>query len=245
MVTANIIVALFCACSVAANNKDINLFSQSLLLYFDNIESKSEFRNLSKFCQEREYTFTVYYRVLYFRFCEPKNSSSPNITFDNFCDHLETYYSNEQVQIINDEKRSIKHVAKKQRIFGHGLENDELFEAHQTCNSVREYFRQKKSNVLRNKSQLDEKNWLQQPHYTEWYIADFPFCLPTACGFTESAFYNRSPSPSAIDCVPLSCKPVSYITICIDALIALAIALANILIFIVVPKTNFAHTPHG
>ena len=242
-----IFLPLFSICCSSLTNETINLTTESLLLHFDKLESKGEFEKLSKICNERIYAHTVYHRVLYFRFCHKiTNPAKPNEEFDNFCDNLRDYFGDEtqrhenKVNLIDD----IRNTAEKQKTFGLGIENDHLFEAHSTCVSIRDFYHQKLL-IFQNDSQIQTKEWILQPDYTEWLIISVPFGLPVSCGFTKHAYYNKTPHPTIIDCLPPSHKATLYMVFCLDGLFVFAIFLANILILIVVPKTNIAHTPHG
>ena len=236
-----------CCCCSSLTNETINLNTESLLLHFDKLESTEEFQELSKICNERVYTFTVYYRVLYFRFCSKiTNTAKSTEEFDNFCNNLQNYFGDETQPNKNTANliEDIRSTAEKHNTFGLGIENDHLFEAHITCVSIRDFYDQKLL-IFRNDSQIPTKEWIQQPDYTEWRISSVPFGLPVACGFTKHAYYSKTPHPAIIDCLPPSHKAAVYIIFCLDGLFVFAIFLANILILIVVPKTNIAHTPHG
>ena len=242
-----IFLSLFCSCCSSSTNATINLTTESLLLHLDKLESRGEFETLSKICTERIYAHTVYYRVLYFRFCNRIISpAKSNEEFDNFCNNLQDYFSEDfqlgksNANLIED----IRNTAEKHKAFGLGIENDHLFEAHITCVSIRDFYDQKLL-IFQNNFQMRVKEWTQQPNYTEWFIDVVPFCLPVSCGFTKHAYYNKTPHPAIFDCLPPSYKAALYIVFCLDSLIVFAIFLANILILIVVPKTNIAHTPHG
>ena len=232
-----------CQC-VFANNATIQLTTQSLLLYMDKLESRGEFEELSNICKERIYAHTVYYRILYFRFCNKITSpAKANEEFDSFCDNLQDYH-NKEYRLHNKNRANlvdnIRNTAEKYETFGLGIENDHLFEAYITCVSIRDFHHQKLL-IFRN----DSKDGIQQPNYTEWFIHSVPFCLPVSCGFTKHTYYNKTPHPAILDCLPPSYKAALYILFCLDGLFVFATFLANILILIVVPKTNIAHTPHG
>jgi len=225
---------LSCCSSSFAHNETIKLTTESFLLYLDNIESKSEIQKLTKLCEERTYAHTVYYRVLYFRFCDRlSNVTGGREDFDNFCDNLKDYYG-VGVQDTNTVIRSqdIEKSAESHQIFGLGIKSDQLWEAHLTCISVRDFYHQK--NLLNraiygNKFQITkDKEWFHQPNYTEWLVHAIPFCLPVSCGFTKHAYYNRTTPPAIFDCLPPSYKAAIYIVFCIDSLIILASFLANI-----------------
>ena len=242
-----IFLPLFCCCYSSFTNETINLTTESLLLHLEKLESRGEFEELSKICNERIYAHTVYYRVLYFRFCNKIISpAKSNEEFDRFCDNLQDYFSedfqpgNNKANLVED----IRNTAKKHETFNLGIENDHLFEAHITCVSVRDFYHQKLL-IFRNDFQIQVKKWTQQPNYTEWFIDIVPFCLPVSCGFTKHAYYNKTPYPAVFDCLPPSYKAALYIVFCLDGFIVFAIFVANILILIVVPKTKIAHTPHG
>ena len=241
-----IFLLLFCSC-YSLTNETINLTTESLLLHLDNLESRGEFQELEKICNERIYAHTVYYRVLYFRFCSkitiPAKSDEE---FDNFCDNLQDYFGDETQPYENTANliEDIRNTAEKHNTFGLGIENDHLFEAHITCVSVRDFYHQKLL-IFQNDSKISFKKWIQQPNYTEWFIVSVPFGLPVACGFTKHAYYSKTPHPAIFDCLPPSYKAAFYVMFCLDGLIVFAIFVANILILIVVPKTNIAHTPHG
>ena len=237
---------LFGCCS-SFTNQTINLTTESLLLHLDKLESRGEFEELSKICHERVYAYTVYYRVLYFRFCNKINSpAKSNEEFDNFCNNLQEYFGAETHLNENATNliEGIRNTAEKHKTFGLGIENDHLFEAHITCASVRDFFHQKFL-ILRNDSQISLKDRIKQPDYTEWPLPSVPFGLPASCGFTKHAYYSKASRPAMFDCLPPSHKAAVYIIFCLDGLMVFAIFLANILILIVVPKTNIAHTPHG
>ena len=240
-----IFLSLFCCCCSSSTNETINLTTESLLLHLDKLESRGEFEELSKICNKRIYAHTVYYRVLYFRFCN-KIPAKSNQEFDNFCNNLQDYFSKDFQPGKNKANlvKNITNTAEKHKAFGLGIENDHLFEAHITCVSIRDFYHQKLL-IFQNDSQIPIKEWTQQPNYTEWYIVSVPFGLPVTCGFTKHAYYNKTPHPSISNCLPSSYKAALYIVFCLDGLIAFATFLANILILIVVPKTNIAHTPHG
>ena len=112
------------------------------------------------------------------------------------------------------------------------------------CVSIRDFYHQKLL-IFQNDSKIPIKKWIQQPNYTEWFIVHVAFGLPVSCGFTKHAYYSKTPHPAIFDCLPPSYKAALYVMFCLDGLIVFAIFVANILILIVVPKTNIAHTPHG
>ena len=241
-----IFLPLFCSC-YSLTNETINLTTESLLLHLDNLESRGKFQELEKICNERIYAHTVYYRVLYFRFCNKIISpAKSDEEFDNFCDNLQDYFGDETqlnkntANLIED----IRNTAEKHNTFGLGIENDHLFEAHITCVSIRDFYHQKLL-IFQNDSKIPIKKWTQQPNYTEWFIVHVAFGLPVSCGFTKHAYYSKTPHPAIFDCLPPSYKATLYVMFCLDGLIVFAIFVANILILIVVPKTNIAHTPHG
>ena len=65
-----------------------------LQLYLDKLESRGEFEELSKICNERIYALTVYYRVLYFRFCNKiTNLAKSDEESDIFYNNLQNYFS--------------------------------------------------------------------------------------------------------------------------------------------------------
>ena len=236
-----------CCCCSFLTNETINLNTESLLLHFDKLESTEEFQVLPKISNERVYAYTVYYRVLYFRFCHKiTNTVKSHEEFDNFCNNLQDYFGDDTqpnestANLIED----IRNTAKKHKTFGRGIENDHFFEAHITCVSIRDFYHQKLLS-FQNHSKIPIKEWIHQPNYTEWFIHAVPFCLPVSCGFTKHAYYNKIPHPTIFDCLPPSYKAAVYIVFCLDGLIVFAIFAANILILIVVPKTNIAHAPHG
>ena len=242
-----IFLTLFSCCCFSLTNETINLAAESLLLHLDELESRGEFEELSKICNERVYAHTVYNRVLYFRFCNKiTNPVKLNEEFDKFCNNLQDYFGDRTQLSKNTAKliEDIRNTAEKHETFGLGIENDHLFEAHITCVSIRDFYHQKLL-IFRNDSQKQVKEWTQQPNYTEWFIDVVPFCLPVSCGFTKHAYYNKTPHPTVFDCLPPSYKATLYIVLCLDGFIVFAIFVANILILIVVPKTNIAHTPHG
>ena len=230
--------------SVMAERKRITLTTNSLLLYFDNLASSGEGGNLTRFCEERSYAHTVYYRMMYFYFCGSKNSSSNE--FLRFCDNLNAYYSdsNQIEDQIDSLAETIRETAKEYEILGRGLENDQLWEAHLTCTSVQDYYQQKKL-LLHGDPHFHTEVWIQQPNYTEWFIHTIPFTLPVSCGFTKHAYYERSPHPAIADCLPPSGKAALYILFCVDSLIIIATLVTNTLILVVIPKTKIAQTPHG
>ena len=242
-----IFLPLFDCCCSTSINETINLTTESLLLRLDELESRGEFEELSKICNERTYAHTVYYRVLYFRFCNKITSpAKSNEEFNNFCYNLQDYFADETqpnentANLIDD----IRNTAEKYETFGLGIENDHLFEAHTTCVSIRDFYHQKLL-IFQNDSQILSKDWIQQPDYMEWFIVSVPFGLPVSCGFTKHAYYNKTPHPTIFDCLPPSYKAALYIMFCLDGSLVFGIFLANILILIVVPKTNIAYTPHG
>ena len=242
-----IFLPLLYRCYSSLTHETINLTTESLLLHLDNLESRGEFEELAKICNKRVYAHTVYYRVLYFQFCNKIVSpAKSNEEFDNFCDNLENYFSENfqpgknNANLIED----IRNTAEKHKTFGLGIENDHLFEAHITCVSVRDFYHQKLL-IFRNNYLIEVKEWIQQPNYSEWFFSSAPFGLPVACGFTKHAYYNKTPHPTIFDCQPPSHKAAMYIVFCLDGLIVFVTFLANILILIVVPKTDIARTPHG
>ena len=242
-----LVLVFFCdwTTPVSVRSERIHLASESLLLYFDEL-TKSDSETLLYECEQKSYAYTVYYRTLYFRFCGLANSTSPSKNFSNFCDNLEIYYSKSaQSHAVDDVEQSIKNVARQHEIFGDGLEHDELWEAHLTCRSIRNYYREKQLLYGNESARFHQLEWIQQPNYTEWFLHAIPFCPPISCGFTKNAFFNKNPHPAAFDCMPRSHRAVLYILFCIDALIVAATVLANVVIVIVVPKTNVARTPHG
>ena len=225
------------ACSsvkIIEADQQFYLTRSSLLLYLDKIHDQNEPNKLIQTCNERKYAFTVYYRMIYFRFCGDGNFNE----FEHFCDNVELYHSHSS---STDVVKAIINTASEKELFGPGTLSDHLWEAKLTCQSVRSYFDDKYE--LSNKSKTI--NGTQQPKYTERLIDAVPFCLPVSCGFTADAYYNQTPRPSLNDCLPPSYQTVLTIGYCFDSLIILGVFLASLLILITTPKTKIAATPHG
>ena len=116
-----------------------------LLLYLDKLESRGEFETLSKICNEQVYALTVYYRVLYFRFCNKiTNLAKSNEEFDIFCNNSQDYFGDKTQPNENTANliENIRNTAEKHKTFGKGIAN-ELFEAHIICVLIRGFYDQK------------------------------------------------------------------------------------------------------
>ena len=231
-----VIALMFVVCysaSVAKADQELNLTRGSLLLYLDKIYDQDHSNNLTRVCNERKYAFTVYYRMMYFKFCGDNNSNE----FEQFCDNIELHYSDSSSSNI---LQAITHTANEEHLFGPGILSDHLWEAKLTCQSVRNYFDDKYAF-----GNASNANGTQRPRYTEWIIHTIPFCLSITCGFTADAYYNQTPGPSVDDCLPSSYQAAIFIVYFLDTLIIVGTLTANLLILFITPKTKIAATPHG
>ena len=203
-----------------------------LLPSMDQARSRNESEFLFGICQRIKNSFIVYDKMIYFRFCDN------NDKFDQFCDDIEMYYSNNYTM---DVLQAIRTTAKEEGLFGFGIESDYIWEAEMTCRSFRNYFQEKYA-LQNGANNLRSGVW---PNYAEWSVYGIPFCREVVCGFTEHVLSSQTPHPIAIDCIPPSCRVGFIILYCIDVLIIVATFLANLFIVILTPKTKIATTPHG
>ena len=233
--------------SVAFGSR-LDITKDSLLLYLDELKDRetrinvtsedSKSSNLANACRERSHTSTVYYRMLYFRFCPSQGSNQSNIAFEQFCLNLNAYFEDHKHQLLN----KIEFQATKNRIFGPGIESSQLWLAHRTCGYVKDYFEQKAK--LTSNTSNENNHVIRQPNYTEWFIHTIPFSLPVACGFTKQ-FYDKQKVLSISHCVPFSSKAALFFILVLDAVIFVIITGASVLILLATPKLKIASTPHG
>ena len=108
-----------------------------------------------------------------------------------------------------------------------------------TCQSIESYFEVLSEQMLQNdfvNLSQNFSNVFQTVPYTEWYHKDRAFCKEAGCGVSTKNYKNFSITFG--DCVSESCYFANVIAIAVDGLIALLIAVANILILTIFFQTS-------
>lgn len=235
---------------VIVGDGKLDLTKNSLLLYLDKLNDTESWEkrtnlitnetfSLKQACIERKYTSTVYYRMLYFRYCLKEESNSSDSSFDGLCSDLISYHENSSHNLL----ASIQKQATKYQILGHGSAANQLWLAYQTCQYVKSYFDEKKE--IQANLPLGTNHQFVYPNYTEWLIHTVPFSLPVACGFTRKFYDDQQEVLSSAYCLPSSYKAVLFFIIAFDIVILFVTTMASVIILLSTPKMKIAKTPHG
>jgi len=189
-------------------------------------------------CNKPVYQFTTYHALVYVYICIVKNKQK----FEVLCSEL---------QLGEGKKQPFKEMLQLQNstfamlddnIFSQGSANLQKSACHniEQYVSVREVF----ENNIRKKSS-SHKNGIVTLKYNENTLEDVPFCVPFTCPYWISEQRKTSYKQNAYDCMPFSCRVIFWVIFSTDAVFAISIIIANVMIIIVIKKTPHLLTPHG
>ena len=221
-----------------AYNPKYPFLEYMLKLQDSTIAESANSKQFNSECQALSYGFTTYHALVYVRVCVFKSKQKFNV----FCRELQR----------NPKKlQSLFELLKIQNSAYANILDYNLFSQNLTylqvsaCHNIQKYELERKTFKNKEKKKLNLTSKFILMKYNENILEDVPFCIPFTCPYWKNAKKTNSCKETAYDCMPLSCKVIFWIIFMLDAVFAIAVIIANMIIIVVVKKTPHLLTSHG